>query len=93
MQRLEMKLEVLKGDVLGQINQNFRVKVQLEEQLKENEVQLHYRRGQLDAWIKVQAVIQEIRQGDEIQAMNERDARAGDNHTGQLPVEAVRDVA
>lgn len=46
--RVLMRVEVMKNDIIAKLNERFRLKVQLEEQLKDSEVQLHYFRGAID---------------------------------------------
>lgn len=80
-----MRIEALKMETLGQINKNFAVKVQLEEQLEDNEVQLHYRRGQMDAWAKVQQLLRDLQQSEEI-AQIEKNIHLGQKPTSSSPV-------
>ena len=67
MERFYMKLELLKGETLSKLNEHFRRKVQLEEELKENEVQLQFGRGMMDAIDKSQRMIRESQQADKIE--------------------------
>ena len=71
MERVSMRFEVLKGEILSKLNEHFRMKVQLKEQLDENEVQIHFHRGMLFAINKAQEVIKEIQQAEQIESMEE----------------------
>jgi hypothetical protein len=76
MQRLLMRLEVIKGETLGKLNRSFREKVQLEEQVKENEIALHFNRGVMQAMELVAEEITKIIDEDRlIQARADRDAK------------------
>ena len=81
-----MRLEVLKAETLTQINTNFRVKVQLEEQLKENEVQLHFKRGMMEAFELSQRAVSEIVQADKIEEAKIERAQRRDNHPDNVQV-------
>ena len=69
MERVLMKLEVLKNETMSKLNELFRQKVQLEEQWKENEYQLQYQRGVFAALEQSQKAVREIQQGERIEAM------------------------
>lgn len=91
MERALMRLEVLKGETLGQLNNNFREKVQLEEQLEENEVQIHFKRGMMHAFELVQKEIGQIVQGEKleeakIERLQRTQQRARDNHEDKAEV-------
>ena len=74
MERFYMKLELLKGETLSKLNEHFRRKVQLEEELKENEVQLQFGRGMMDAIDKSQRMIRECQQADKIEDLKTKKA-------------------
>lgn len=61
-----MQLEVLKANSMSQINQLFREKVQLEEQLDEVNRQIQYVRGVLDAYNVCQKEVHDIAEGEKI---------------------------
>lgn len=65
-EKILMKLEVIRGEALSTLNQLFRFKVQLEEQLEENEVKIHYNRGIMDGLERVQTEITEIAKGERL---------------------------
>ena len=71
MDRLKMRLEVIKAETLGVINKCFRFKVQLEEQLEENEVNLHFHRGIMEGLMRAQKDIEELQRGEEIEKLKE----------------------
>ena len=90
MERLHMKLEVSKGETLSKLNELFRRKVQLEEEQKENEAQLQFQRGVLEAFDKAQQFIAEIHKGEKIEAMRAQRAEAmvggdGDKDKEEIP--------
>ena len=74
MEKINMKLEVFKQETFNKLNEFFRKKVQLEEELKENEVQLQFHRGVLFAFDKAQQAIQEIYKGEQIEVMRTKKA-------------------
>ena len=86
MERVVMRLEVLKAETLSQLNTNFREKVQLEEQLKENEVQLHFKRGMMHAFELSQKAVGEIVQADKIEQAKIERAQRRDNHPDSVQV-------
>lgn len=65
-QTVIMQLEVLKANSMSQINQLFREKVQLEEQLDEVNRQIQYVRGVLDAYNVCQKEVHDIAEGEKI---------------------------
>ena len=68
-EKLIIKLETLKAETLGELNILFRQKIQFEEQCKENEVQIQYKRGIMMAFTEFQKLIKEIHEGEQIEAM------------------------
>ena len=68
-ERVVQKLEVIRGETLGEINKLFREKVQFEEKLKDAEVNIHYKRGFMDAFEKFAQVMQEVQDGEKIEAL------------------------
>ena len=70
-ERFVMRLEVMGAELLGKINENFRKKVQLKEQIEENEVQIHFHRGVLWGINKCQEIAKEILKGTQIETMYE----------------------
>jgi len=74
MEQVIMKLEVQKNEVMSQLNELFRRKVQLEEETKENEVQLQFQRGILHGLTAAQKAAKEIQQGERIVAMRAKRA-------------------
>lgn len=71
-----MKLEVHKNETLSQLNEVFRRKVQLDEETKENDVQLQFLRGILHGLTAAQKAVKEIQQGQQIEAMRTRRAES-----------------
>ena len=69
MERVTMRLEVLRGDTIGELNKCFRLKVQLEEQCKDNEVNIHFKRGILEGLERAKLTIEEIEKSDKIDAL------------------------
>ena len=67
MERILMRLEVVKGETLGQLNVCFRKKIQLEEELEENEVQIHFKRGLMEGLARTQAIIDDIQKSDQLE--------------------------
>ena len=76
MERLLMKLNVLKAEALSMINVNFREKVQLEEQVKDNEIKIHFRRGYMQALEEVGKVIEDLKKGEQIEIMESMEVMA-----------------
>ena len=68
MERILMKLETLKADTSNALDTLFRKKVQLEEEVKENEAQIQYQRGVIAALTEAQKVTIEIEKGEAIEA-------------------------
>jgi hypothetical protein len=66
MQRLLMRLEVVGGETLSKLNRLFREKVQLEEQLKDNEINLHFNRGVMQGMEVVKEEISKIMDEDKL---------------------------
>ena len=58
-ERILMKLEIVKNETMSKLNELFRQKVQFEEQVKENEVQLQFQRGVLHAIVGAQKIVME----------------------------------
>lgn len=65
-QKVIMQLEVLKANAMSQINQLFREKVQLEEQVDEVNRQIQYTRGVLDAYNTCQKEVHDIAEGERL---------------------------
>ena len=90
-----MKLEISKSETLSKLNELFRRKVQLEEEQKENEAQLQFQRGVLEAFNKAQQFIAEIHKGEKIEAMRAHRAEAmvggdGDKDKEEIPTEVKK---
>ena len=68
-EQLTLKLEVIRAETLQKINEAFRFKVQLEEQLEENEVNIHYQRGVMDGLERVQKEIDDIAKGQRLEEL------------------------
>lgn len=68
-ERVVQKLEVIRGETLGEINVLFREKVQTEEKLDEIESKIHYKRGIMDAFEKFAAVMQEVTEGERLEQL------------------------
>lgn len=66
MERVFSQIQVLGANTTTKLNELFRQKVTLEEQLKDVEIQIHYARGVLNALGEVQGFIREIQRGDGI---------------------------
>ena len=74
MERIYLKLQVLKGETLSELNEQFRRKVQLEEERAENEVKLQFNRGRMQAFDEVQHILKNMRKADELEAVKARRA-------------------
>ena len=59
MERVLMRLQTLRIDTHRQVDTHFKAKVQLEEQLKDNEIQLHFCRGVISALDEMDKIITE----------------------------------
>ena len=87
MDRVIMRLEVMGAETLGKINEFFRKKVQLEEQLKDNEINIHFHRGILFALNKAQEIVKEIQKGELIESMPiEGSMKPGSDHPKETGV-------
>ena len=65
MERICQKAQVLGATTQSKFNDLFRQKVQLEDTLKDVEIQIHYARGVLDTVGEIQQFIKDIQKGDE----------------------------
>ena len=87
-EQIKMRLEVLRGETFGSLNHNFRIKVQLEEQVKENEVTLHFRRGILEGLEMAKNAIDEIEKGVKLNELRARaqavQAKGNDHQESQI---------
>jgi len=93
MERVSMRLEVLRAETLGALNNHFRRKVQLKEELDENEVQIHFKRGIMEGLFQAKGVIEEIQKGDKLEdAVQERLQRRGGDHEGKLKEAPIQEV-
>ena len=92
-EKLLIRLNVLRAETMGKLNDAFRGKVQLEERLKENEVEIHYYRGVVAAFDTVEKTIKEIERGERIEELRiplsppiDKAAPIGDNkHKSEVP--------
>ena len=75
MEQVIMKLEVQKNEIMSQLNEVFRRKVQLEEEVKENEVHLQFLRGTLHGLEAAQKAVKGIQQGEQIEAMRAKNTK------------------
>ena len=77
--RFLMRLEVIRTETLGQLNELFRRMVQLEEELELVKQQIQVGRGLMDGLEQAQRAIKEITQGDkvvEFRAKKEEEAKS-----------------
>ena len=65
MERVFQKTQVLGATTNDRLNGLFRQKVQLEDQLKDVESQIHYARGVLDSLAELQTFIRDLGHSDE----------------------------
>jgi len=70
MERVIMKLEVLKNETMSKLNELFRRKVQLDEETKDNESQIQFQRGVLAALEQSQKTVKEVEQAEAIEALD-----------------------
>ena len=68
-ERIQMKLQLMKTEVLSNLNVLFREKVQLEEKIKDNEINIQFGRGSIEALNKAQEIVKEISKGEAIEGM------------------------
>ena len=68
MERIHMQLEVLKAETLSKLNKLFREKVQYDEMVKENEIQIHFGRGLMEGYAQAQKICKEIYKAQQIEA-------------------------
>ena len=67
-----MKLHVIRNETMTNLNALFKEKVQLEERVKQNETDIQFARGYLEALGKVAQDVEEIAKGEQIEAMELR---------------------
>ena len=80
MERVFQQVQLLGVETSTKINDLFRQKVQLEDQLKDVEAQIHYARGVLDAVGQTQTAIKEIQKQDADRAKIEEMMNQGNGH-------------
>jgi len=72
MDRVVMKLELIKNETLSELNEHFRRKVQLVEETQENEDKIQYKRGVMDCLEKIAEVINKILEQDKIERIKKQ---------------------
>ena len=77
MEVIFMRFETMKAETLRKLDELFRKKVQLEEQWKENEAQIQYQRGVMDALAEAQKVVTEVHKR---QVLDEHIAKRQSDH-------------
>lgn len=93
-EKVEMRLEVLKGEALGKLRDYFQKKAQYEELVKDNEINLHYMRGFLDGLDRGVNEINEIKKGQTLEtirdaALAKRRATFSTNPDGKGVIDAT----
>ena len=71
MERILMRMEVLRGETLGEPNKAFRFKVQLGEQIAENEMTIQFKRGFMTAFEKFDEVLREVANAEKLEKAQE----------------------
>jgi len=74
MERIFQKAQLLGAETSTKINDLFRQKVQLEDQLKDVEAQIHYARGAIDTVNEVQTFIRQTQKQDSDREAFEKEA-------------------
>ena len=92
MEQVIMKLEVQKSEIMSQLNEVFKRKVQLEEETKENEVQLQFLRGILHGLTAAQKATKEIQQGEQIETMIAKKTELSKLPSGDGDKESIPEV-
>ena len=93
MESLIMQLEVIRGETLGELNKCFRLKVQLQEQLDENEVLIHFKRGIMDGLEQAQNAIKKSIEADKIEKIRaERIQEIRDKDDGHSSINKVAEA-
>ena len=87
-EKILMRLQVSRNEVLTNLNTLFREKVQLEERLKETEGNIQWGRGYLEALSKAGTDIDEMFRGAEIEAMESE--FSGDGTKDPVQLEKVK---
>lgn len=82
---VSMRLEVLKGETMGRLRARFQRKVQLEDEMQDNEAKLHWERGFLAGLDEAVKVCTEIRKGADLMALRKQ-KEAEWQAQGQAPV-------
>ena len=86
MERVFQKAQLLGADTSLKVNDLFRQKVQLEDQLKDVEAQIHYARGTLDTIGEIQTFIKQTQKQDTNRLKYEEGLNQGDGSKGELPL-------
>ena len=69
MEQVGMRIKVLRGEKLGALKSCFTRKVQLEENTKENEVQLHFTRGVLEGLQLIENYLDDLQKAERIEEL------------------------
>ena len=91
-EQIYLKIEVLKTETLRELEACFRKKVQLDEEMKENEAQLQVRRGALIGFDKALGAIREIEKGKQIEDMKAKRAEMLAAHPGGDGKKDVKEI-
>lgn len=87
-ERILMRLHVIRNETMSNLNVLFREKVQLDERVKQNETDIQFARGYLEALGIVAQNVEEIAKAEQIEAMEFR----GDGEK-QVPEELAEQLA
>lgn len=71
-EQVAMRLEVLKGETLGRLRTRFQRKVQLDDEMQDNEAKLHWERGYLAGLDEAVKVTAEIKKGQDLVALRQQ---------------------
>lgn len=99
-EQVQSRLSVLKGDAMLVLRNTFMKKVQLEDEMESNTINLHFHRGFLEGLQMANTAIEEINRGDQVEAKIEemkgikfnktQEAQENsDNHDDKKEAEAV----
>ena len=72
MENVAMQIKVLTGETLGKLKGRYTRKVQLEEETKENEVQLHFLRGKMEAYQELRGFIEDFAKATRLEELKSK---------------------
>ena len=81
MERVLMRLQTLRSDTHRQLSEHFKVKVQLQEQIEDNDAKLHFCRGVVAALDEMEKSIAEVKTDEARLQVDEFEGQAMEKKT------------